>query len=162
MALGAVSPLCACTTLIPGTMPHDLHRDAVALEHDRCDPTPVDPRLYGTDIVQKVEPYYRYVMGGPNGREARFAGAELHVRPLPGVTAELLERGLSCRAAQLVLGHAEPAPNEPYFLPDGWVKVEVRSGGGSFVVSLSGEDWDRGHTIYARARAFVSRPPPAP
>ncbi len=136
-------------------MPHDLHADAVKLEHDRCDPTAVDPRIYGVDIVRKVSPYYRHVLGGPSGKEARLAGAELELRPLPGVTQELLERGLECREAQVILGHAEAAPNEPYALPDGWVKVDVKSGGGVFLVDLSAEDPARVHELLARAQAFV-------
>ncbi len=154
--LVGVGPLGACTTLIPGTMPHDIHRDAMALEHDRCDPMPVDPRIYAADIVERVEPYYRYVIGGPNGREARFAGAELRLRPLPGVTAELLERGLMCRSAKLMLGQTEAMPSEPYFLPDGWVAIDVRSGGGDFIVDISAEHSEHGHTIFERARGFLS------
>jgi len=113
MTLPWAGTLGACTTPIPGVMPREISRDAVIQERERCDRTPVDPRIYGAEVVQQVEPYYRHVVGWPNGREARFAGAELRLRPLPGVTAELLERGLTCRSARLMLGHAEPAPAEP-------------------------------------------------
>ena len=154
--LGA--PLGGCTLLIPGTMPHDLHADAAEQERRRCDPVPVDPSLYGPAIVERVSPHYAYVMGGPNGRETHLAGAELEVRPLPGVTAEVLERALMCRSAKLLLEHATPLPSEPYFLPDGWVKVDVRSGSGSFVVSLIAEDDAHGREILARAQAFVAPP----
>jgi hypothetical protein len=154
-ALLALTSGAGCTTLIPGTTRHDVRRDATKLEHDRCDATPVDPRIYSAEIVQQVAVHYDYVMGGPSGREARFGGAELQLRPLPGVTAELLERGLMCRSAQRMLGRVPVAPNEPYYLPDGWVKIDVRSGGGTFIVSLSAEDAAHGRAIYERARAFV-------
>jgi hypothetical protein len=147
----------ACTLLIPGTMPHDRERDARALERDRCDGAPVDPRIYGVDIIQKVGPYYRYVMGGPSGKEAHLAGAELELRPLPGVTAELLERGLACHAAQTILGRVEAAANDPYVLPGAWVKLDVKSGGGTFVVMLSAEDPERAREVLERAKAFVAR-----
>ncbi len=146
----------ACTGVIPGVTPHDIRYDAATLEHDRCDPTPVDPRIYGVDVLQKVEPYYRYVMGGPNGREAHLVGAELELRPLPGVTEELLERGLLCRSAQVMLGHAQPAPNEPYALMDSWVKIDVKSGRGVFTVNLAAEDAQRGREVLDRARAFLA------
>jgi len=144
-----------CTTLIPGTMPHDLRFDATKLEHDRCDPSPVDPRLYSADAVLNVTPYTRHVMGGPSGMEAHLAGAQLELRPLPGVTGELLQRGLECRSAELVLGRVEPLPNEPYFLPGGWVRIDVKSGGGSFLVTVAAEEQRRTHEVLARAQAFA-------
>ncbi len=150
----------ACTGVIPGVTPHDIRFDAAALERDRCDPTPVDPRLYGPLIVRKVSPYYRYVMGGPNGREAHLAGAELEVQPLAGVTLELLERGLMCRSAKVMLGHAAPAPDEPYAFPDSWVKIDVSSGGGVFIVRLSAEEPGRAKELLDHARAFASAPSP--
>jgi hypothetical protein len=147
----------ACTGIIPGATPHDVRYDAEALEHDRCDPTPVDPRVYGPAIIAKVEPYYRYVMGGPNGGESHLTGAQLELRPLPGVTVELLERGLLCRSAQVMLGHATPASNEPYAFADSWVKIDVKSGRGTFIVTLAAEDSSRAREILERAKAFASR-----
>jgi hypothetical protein len=152
--LFVVLPL-GCTGIIPGVTPHDIRYDAAQLEHDRCDPTPVDPRLYGVDIIAKVEPYYRFVMGGPSGSESHLAGAKLELRPLPGVTEELLERGLMCRSAQIMLGHAQGAPNEPYALTDSWVKIDVKSGHGAFVVTVSAEDPNRAREVLDRARAFA-------
>jgi hypothetical protein len=139
-------------------MPHDLRYDATKLEHDRCDPSPVDPRLYGGDIIAKVEPYYRYVMGGPSGGESHLAGAKLELRPLPGVTEELLERGLMCRSAQIMLGRVQAAPNEPYAFMDSWVKIDVEPGHGAFVVTLAPEDSTRAREVLEHARAFASPP----
>jgi hypothetical protein len=151
-----LSAVTACTGIIPGTMPHDIRYDAAALERERCDSSPVDPRIYSASIIQKVEPYYRHVMGGPSGLEARFSGVQLELRPLPGVTIELLERGLMCRSAQAMLGHVEPAANEPYFLPDAWVKIDVSSSHGAFLVTLAAEDPARAHELFERAKAFAS------
>jgi hypothetical protein len=159
-ALVSLGPLqlLACTGIIPGVMPHDLRYDATKLEHDRCDPSPVDPRLYGGDIIAKVEPYYRYVMGGPSGGESHLAGAKLELRPLPGVTEELLERGLMCRSAQIMLGRVQAAPNEPYAFMDSWVKIDVEPGHGAFVVTLAPEDSTRAREVLEHARAFASPP----
>jgi hypothetical protein len=154
-SLGLVLQLAGCTGIIPGVAPHEIRYDAAALEHDRCDPTPVDPRIYGRDIIQKVEPFYRYVMGGPNGKEAHLAGAQLELRPLPGITGELLERGLQCRSAQVMLGHVVAANSEPYALADRWVRIDVKSGGGSFIVTIAPEDGTRAHEVWDRARAFA-------
>jgi hypothetical protein len=108
-------------------------------------------------VIQHVQPYYRHVLGGPSGRESILAGAELEMRPLPGVTEQLLTRGLECRSAQLLLGHAEASANEPYLLPDGWVKIDVRSGGGTFLVDLSAEEPRRARELLTRAEAFAPR-----
>ena len=148
-----------CTTMLPGAMPHDLRFDATKLAQDRCDTTSVDPRVYSSETVLHVTPYTRHVMGGPSGMEAHLAGAQLELRPLPGVTAELLQRGLECRSAELLLGRAVPAPNEPYVLPGGWVRIDVKSGGGSFLVTVAAEDPARTHEVLARAQAFVGRAP---
>jgi hypothetical protein len=158
-ALLLLGSLSGCTAIIPGVMPHDLRYDAAKLEHDRCDPTPVDPRLYGAEIIQKVEPYYRFVMGGPNGRESHLAGAQLELRPLAGVTAELLERGLECRSAQIMLGHAEALANEPYAFADSWVRIDVKSGHGAFLVTLAADDSNRARELLERARAFAPTRP---
>ncbi len=149
----------ACTNILPGVMPHDLRYDAAALERDRCDREPVDPRLYSAALVIRAEPFYRVTMGGPNGSESHLAGAKLELRPLPGVTLELLERGLSCRSAQVMLGHAEAAPNEPYALLNSWVKVDVQSGRGAFVVTLVAEDTARAREVLDRAKAFAASSP---
>jgi len=158
-SLGVLLGGAACTGIIPGVTPHDIRFDAATLEHDRCDAAPVDPRIYGADIVDKVEPYYRYVMGGPSGGEKHLVGAELEVRPLSGVTEELLERGLMCRSAQVMLGHAQAAPNEPYALTDSWVKIDVKPGRGTFVVTLAAEDASRAREVLARAQAFATPRP---
>jgi hypothetical protein len=147
----------ACTGIIPGVTPHDIRFDASSQERDRCDPTPVDPRIYGADVIQSVEPFYRYVVGGPNGREAHLAGAKLELRPLAGITAELLERGLLCRSAQAMLGHVTALPNEPYSLPDSWVKIDVKSGRGTFEVTLAAEDATRAGEVLERAKAFAGK-----
>ncbi len=124
-------------------------------EQSSCAGQPMDPRLYSAEIVRGVAPLYEYVAGGPNDREAHLWGAELQLRPLQGITMEFLARTLMCRSARLTLGHAAPASNEPYFLPDGWLNVSVRSGNGTFVVSLASENAEHGREILKRARAFA-------
>jgi hypothetical protein len=152
LALGASG----CSGLL-GLLPEPVHvdriRTAAEQEYRRCDAEPIDPRVFGSGVVESVTPLYRYVQTGSN-REARLHGAELRLHPLPGMTAELMMRTLSCRSARLVLGRVEGSPNEPYWLPDGWVKIDVRSDDGSFVVALEGEDLPEAKDVLARAQAF--------
>ncbi len=143
--------------ILPAPARTDRIHEAAQQEHRRCDSQAIDPRLFGAEVVESVAPLYYYVQTGSN-REPRLHGAELHLRPLPGMTAELMVRALSCRSARLALGRVERPPNEPYWLPDGWVKIDVRSDDGSFIVTLDGEDLPEAKEILARAQAFIAAP----
>jgi hypothetical protein len=149
--------LAGCYGFLPQPTRTDRVRAATEQEHKRCDAQAIDPRLFAAEDVESVAPFYLYVQTG-GGREARLHGAELHLRPLPGMTPELVIHALSCRSAQLVLGRVKGAANEPYWLPDGWVKIGVRSDDGSFVVTLDGEDLAEAKDILARAQAFAAQP----
>ncbi len=162
LAALALAPfvLGGCSAYFFGFVPQPVHADRVRAateqERRRCDSQPVDARVYGPDVVESATPYYLYVQNG-GSRAAILHGAEVRIRPLPGMTPELITRVISCRSAQLVLGHAQPADDEPYWLPDGWVKIDVRSDDGSFVVALDGEDLPEAKEILARAQAFAAR-----
>jgi hypothetical protein len=150
-----LSFFCACYGFLPQPVRVDRVRAATEAEKKRCDSQQADPRIYGPGLVSSVSPLYYYVQTG-GGREARLHGAELRLRPLPGMTPELVTTVLSCRSARLVLGRVEGAANEPYWLPDGWVKIDTRSEDGSFVVTLDGEDLPEAKEILARASAFAA------
>ncbi len=158
--LALLAPLAAgCASGVYGLLPAPNHADRIAAatgqERKKCDAEAVDPRLFSPAQVESVAPLYGYVQGG-GGPEARLHGAELRLRPLAGTTPELLVRALACRSARLVLGRVQETPNEPYWLPDGWVKIDVRSDEGSFVVAASGEDLAEAKEILARAQAFAA------
>jgi hypothetical protein len=147
-----------CASGVYGLVPAPNHADRVRIaseqERRKCDAEPADPRLFSPAIVESTAPLYGHVQAG-DGPGARLHGAELRLRPLPGMTAEILTRAFACRSARLVLGRVEAAPSEPYFLPDGSVKIDVRSDDGSFVVAVQGEDVAEDREILARARAFA-------
>jgi hypothetical protein len=162
LAFGAIA-LSGCASGVYGLIPAPNHADRVQVateqERKKCDRDPPDARLFAPETVESVAPHYLYVMIG-GGREARLHGAELQLRPLPGMTPEIVVRTLDCRSARLVLGHAEGAASEPYWLPDGWVKIDARSEDGSFVVTVDGEDLPEAKEILARAQAFAARAQP--
>ena len=151
-------PSSGCYGFLPAPpQRRDRVREATEQEHKRCGSEPVDPRIYSADDVESVAPLYTFVPTSGSNREARLRGAEVRLRPLPGVTPELLTHILSCRSAQLVLGRVHEGENEPYWLPDGWVKIGVRSEDASFVVALEGEDFVEAKEILARAQAFAAQ-----
>jgi hypothetical protein len=151
--------LSACYGFLPAPERRDRVREATQQEHRRCTPQSADPRIFAPEDVASVEPLYSYVQTSGSNREARLLGAQVRLRPLPGVTSELLTYQLMCRSAQLVLGRVQAAENEPYWLPDGWVSIDVHSVDGDFVVALEGEDVAEAREILERARAFAHAKP---
>jgi hypothetical protein len=145
-----------CYGFLPAPNHTDRIRAATEQEHKKCDAQAVDPRLFSPDVVESVAPYYRYVQNGGSNASI-LHGAEIHIRPLPGMTPELVAHVLLCRSARLVLGRVQGAENEPYWLPDGWVKIDARSEEGSFVATLDGEDLPEAKEILARAQAFAAQ-----
>jgi hypothetical protein len=107
--------------------------------------------------IERVEPAYAHVLGGPNDREARLRGARIHLRPSAGATAESLTRALECHQAAVVLGKATAPDSDPFVLPGRWLTIEVRSDGDGFVASLETDDRDDAAAVLARARACVGR-----
>jgi hypothetical protein len=108
--------------------------------------------------IDSVEPAYAYVLGGPNGREARLRGAKIHVKPAAGLTREIVARDLECRESNIILGRALPLENDPYVLPQRWVDIDVESEKAGFAVLVQTNDIDDAKAVLARARLFVSTP----
>lgn len=116
--------------------------------------------LLSPNAIDSVEPTYSYVMGGPNAREARLGGARIHVRPLPGLSRELVQRSLECHEARATLGVVTAQPDDPYVLPDRWLTIDVESEGDSFVVHVRADDPDDARRILDRAARFAGRRTP--
>jgi hypothetical protein len=129
-------------------------RTLAANQEARCgDESPVArDRAASRSNVEQVEPLYAIVDSTPNGQESRLLGAKLHLRPVPGETAESMTHALYCHAATEVL-HGEDAC--PYSIPDGWVAISVKSEGDGYVVKLEGMDHQQAKTILERAQAFA-------
>jgi hypothetical protein len=111
-------------------------------------------------VIDKVEPAYSYVKSGPNDPEARLRGARLHVRPLPGLTSEILARTLECHEVRVTLGATPALANDPYVLPDRWLDIDVDSEGDGFVAQVRIDAFDDAKEVLARARAFAAHPAP--
>lgn len=149
---------CAIGFLEPPKHEHRLE-EAAAEEKARCapeDPAESDPKLFLPSVIESVEPFYMYTSGNASGRDAHLRGARLHMKPPKGASSEWLERALQCRHARLVLGKtARTAKDEPYWLEDAWVEIEVHSDGAGFIVDLIATDVDSAARLLARARAFA-------
>lgn len=106
--------------------------------------------------IDSVEPYY-VTLSSSSGHENRMLGGRLHVRPLPGATAESLARTLQCHQAAVVGGSATAAEDDPYVLPGSWLQIDVASEGNGFIVSTYPVDFRNGAEALERARRFARR-----
>ena len=117
--------------------------------------------LLSRGAVDSVEPAYSHVQSGPVSREPRLRGARIHVRPLPGLSREAMDRTLECHEARVMLGRVPAGVDDPYVLEGSWLDIDVDSEGDGFVVSVLGDDRDTAQRVLERAQRFFTAPAPA-
>jgi hypothetical protein len=131
---------------------------ATAVEQMQCDPrvTAQEGLVRQTKVVS-VEPIYAHIVTTGSSEE-RIDGAKLVVRPPPGVSAEQMTRVLQCHGARVLLGqlNADSVRNDPYWLPDRWVNIEVTSENGNFAVTLMADSIRDNLEVLTHASAFAS------
>jgi hypothetical protein len=134
------------------------------MEKTRCtedDDRALLPVLSGS-AVMSVQPLYSNAGSGKNGLQPELRGATLSVSALPAMTPEWLDRALECHSAKVILGRVQASANDPFFLPDSPVDIDVRPTKDSFDVAISAYSADDARKILERATAFVRSKPPAP
>jgi hypothetical protein len=107
--------------------------------------------------VQSVDPMMVVLKTGRTRRGSKLVGAKVSLRALRGITPQWLERTLHCHQAQRTLdpSSAVDLGADPFWLPDGWVDIEVRSVRGGFVAELRGATDEDAEEIYARAEQLI-------
>jgi len=141
---------------------------AADMERNRCtaaeDESALKPVLSGS-AIEKVEPLYGNIENAKGGAQPELQGAMIHVRPVPGMTGEWLDRALECHSAKRVLGRipAGDLPNDPFWLPgDRTVDIDAESARDGFTVAVRGATVADGHEILERATAFHAATASAP
>src|SRR5664280_1579825 len=133
---------------------------AAQVEHQQCTGTPVaqndEQVLKGTTIL-KVSPIYGHVHTSYNDYEARVNGATILVQPPEGVAPEQMTRILQCHSARVVLGQIDQAQvtNDPYWLPNSWVEIDVKPQLGSYAITITADSVHNGLEVLARANAYA-------
>ncbi len=128
---------------------------AVGVERMECDASANSQEgLVPSLRVLRVERLYSHVSTG-NTSEERVNGAKLLVRPPEGVRADQLARILQCHGARTLLGQMSSVANDPYFLPDRWVTIDVRPENGNFSVTLSSDTVRDNLQLYGRANQYA-------
>jgi hypothetical protein len=153
----ALPAMAGCAnTLPPATQ-------AAEVERIQCDSGQAsDLQVMQSASVIKAEPLYSHVLThGSNDAEERVDGAKLVIRPPEGVSPERMTRILQCHGARALLGKVDRAslPGDPFWLPDTWVSVEVKSENGNYAVTLEANDAPSNIKLAARAMAFAEAHP---
>ena len=131
---------------------------AAGVERLQCDTASASQDgLVRSTRVLAVEPLYSHVITSNNNSEERVAGAKLLVRPPSGVTADELTRVLQCHSARVLLGQVNPAtvPNDPYWLPDTWVNINVKPENGNFAITIAADSVHDNLTVFGRANHYA-------
>jgi hypothetical protein len=115
-----------------------------------------DQRLLETTTVLKAEPLYSRVHTNGND-EDRVSGAKLLIRPPQGVTADRFALALQCHSARVLLGQVDRSqlPDDPTWLPDAWVDIDVTPEAGNFAVTLRSDTVSKNLQVLNRATAFA-------
>ncbi|AKV02133.1 hypothetical protein AKJ09_08796 [Labilithrix luteola] len=152
LTISVVSVTGGCALLVPAS------RDPIELatqeqKESACDASALDPELEGRSAILSVGPAYSSIPSKA-GYDTHLLGAELRYRPLPGLTTERLERALRCHAVRLTLARTIP-PDDPFVLPNAWVKIKVEAAETSFVVRATSTEATEAKEILARATSFA-------
>lgn len=151
LALGA----CGSSTP-PGKTPAE---HASFMESTRCGPDDDDKALapvLGGNAVVAVQPLYGAAGSSKGGQQATLRGASLTVSALPGMTPEWLDRALECHSAKSTLGGAA-SPDDPFFLPDSNVDIDVRPAKDGFDVAVTAFYPADAQRVLDRALAFKAK-----
>jgi hypothetical protein len=131
---------------------------ATQVEQEECsnEAAQDDLRLLQTAKVLKAEPIYTRIHTSTTDEE-RVSGAKLVIRPPDGVSADRLAQMLQCHSAGVLLGQVDRTkfPDDPYWLPNAWLDIDVKPQAGNFAVTLSANTVARNLQVLQRASAFA-------
>jgi hypothetical protein len=115
-----------------------------------------DLRLLQTAKVLRAEPIYGKIHTNTTDEE-RVNGATLIIRPPEGVSTDRLAQMLQCHSAGVLLGQVDRSkfPDDPYWLPNAWLDIDVKPEGTNFAVTLSANTVARNLQVLQRATAFA-------
>jgi hypothetical protein len=131
---------------------------AAGVERMQCDASSAaQDDLVRSTRVLSVEPIYSHVITSNNNSEERVNGAKMLVRPPKGMSSEQMTRVLQCHSARVLLGqvNSNTVPNDPYWLPDTWVNIEVKPENGNFAIALSADSVRENLQVYGRANHYA-------
>jgi len=144
--------LSACAASVPPTA------KAAQVEQAQCSngASQEDVRLLQSARVLKAEPIYAFVHTNDTDEE-RVNGTRLVISAPAGVSADRLAQMLQCHSAAALLGQIDSSKfsNDPTWLPNAWLDIDVKPQAGNFAVTLSANTVGRNLQVLQRATAFA-------
>jgi hypothetical protein len=115
-----------------------------------------EARVLNDMTVLKVSPLYGHVHTSPNTYEARVNGATIYVQPPQGVPPEQMAQILQCHSVRELLGQIDQtqALNDPFWLPNSWLDIDVKPELGNYAISISASSVHNGLEVLARANSY--------
>jgi hypothetical protein len=133
---------------------------AAEVERLQCDSDSTEAsirRLLRGVTVLEATPVYSHVITKQGG-EKRVGGARIVLRRPEDLSMDQLARVLQCHSARALLGQADfsEMPDDPFWLQNTWVDIEVEAAQGNYVVKLEANTVRQNLLLAARAKAFAS------
>lgn len=157
VAVAGIASLCACSESVPFPV------RAARVEQRECAGTEAQDDLRALEAMTVVSAQSKCQENYCSGGKQVF-GVKLVLRQPAGVSAEQLARTLRCHNASVFLGRVDASqlPDDPYWLPDSWVDIDVRAEAGMLVVTLVGDTVEQNIRLLRRATAFAAAHGPRP
>jgi hypothetical protein len=151
-ALGVLAIAPACTSAPPPAA-----RAAGVERLNQCAGTESGVAFLRSTRVLRIDPIYSHVASSKDGSENRVSGAKLLVQPPNGVSADQMDRILECHSAAVLLGQVSglAVPNDPYWLPNSWVNIDVKPEGANFAVTLTADSLRDNLQVWGRASHYA-------
>ena len=144
---------CWPSTVTPATQ-------ATELEKQQCNSGGAEQnevQVLNNATVLRVTPLYGHVHTSPNTFESRINGAVVYVQPPKDLRPEQLTQIVQCHSARALLGEIDPNQirNDPYWLPNAWLDIDVKPQPGSYAITISANSVKDGLQVLARAKAYA-------
>lgn len=156
LVVAAAGVACSFTACAGKVAPAD---KAASVEQLQCDGRAPgdDLQMLQNTAVLRASPLYSHVISGKNSTEDRVTGARLLVRPPEDVSPERMTRILQCHSARALLGQVDTSrfADDPYWLPDAWLDIQVTPDNGNYEVVVRADSIPDGLQVLRRATAFA-------
>jgi hypothetical protein len=144
--------LSACAARVPPTA------KAAQVEEAQCSnaAAPDDMRVLEASRVLRADPIYSEMHSSTTDYEL-VSGATLQVSVPEGVSADRLTHILQCHSAAVLLGQVDRSKfaEDPTWLPNAWLDIDVKPAGGHLAVTLSANTVAKNLQVLHRATAFA-------
>lgn len=162
LLLPSVAAACSLSTACAIFDMSSINDKAIRTERMQCEAqsSAGDRSIIASATVLEVGAQYSSHTSGVS----QVFATRIVMRPPEGVSVDRMTRVLQCHTARQTLGRADDAPiaNDPFYLPNTWLTINVREEDGNFVAVIGADTTDQNLTELRRAKAYAAARAPAP